>query len=455
MLITALFIVPFFSVKADNIFDNGNIFTLPPDEKLTKIVEDSLYDTVPVGIELPEGEEACQYVNGDLPEPHFTADYEGFSDNGSTETHYRITCTYGNYDYSYNPETNSQDKGDRVGELNKNIWIQYRKEITSQCPPQEGAYNYPVEHMTYPVNIDENGRPSGCADPVEIQMKDSCKATSQNTVLNIQITDSVGCYSQPDGSVCEYRAVDVGNGNQVYEMNLEGDCYSQNWPMLDENGVLGELPIDQACVTSGGITACPEDPENVCDAQNQCDVGCGYVEGQFLCFTTEEPDPEEPDPEEPDPEEPDPEEPDPEQPDNLKKDDQGNLLISSPEMTAIKNMLAGKCEDGQTDCVEGLGTREKGSFDIDAAQQELEQMKADYQNYLTQIKNESATIIPAINGAASNFSSCHDIIQANGKKFNKCTNQFSDELVILSNALLFIFTAAAAFIVLGGLKRRE
>jgi len=104
---------------------------------------------------------------------------------------------------------------------------------------------------------------------------------------------------------------------------------------------------------------------------------------------------------------------------------------------------------------EPLGTVTKGKFDIATAQSELEQINIDYQAKINSIKTEALTLIQNLNAGGGSFNSCHDLVSMNGKVYNRCLTQFSEEMTPISNGILFFFTVVAGFIVLGGASKND
>ena len=165
------------------------------------------------------------------------------------------------------------------------VFVIIKEETTARtCPPDA----FP----THVANYFPSDGQSYCFNPEQANLHDSCKSSSGNEYLTIEVSAPSGCFPQPDGSICKYDAVDIGGGNQYYALDLEGDCYSDNdLPTL--NGTPQDMPTGEECVSfGGGVLGCPEDPSNVCtgggvyaggSVQN-CQSGCGMVNDQFLCI---------------------------------------------------------------------------------------------------------------------------------------------------------------------------
>lgn len=164
----------------------------------------------------------------------------------------------------------------------------YNEELTDSvtCP-------HPSEpEKTYGVDWDYDGEYDACAKPEDIDLFDSCKGSNPNLILDVTVTAPEGCMPQPDGSICHYKAHDVG-GSQAYFMEYETSCYSDDYEDLSANQEI-DMPSEQQCVQFGvaGL-ACLEQPENVCSDSgsvyagggiDSCQEGCGYVNGNFVCI---------------------------------------------------------------------------------------------------------------------------------------------------------------------------
>ena len=117
---------------------------------------------------------------------------------------------------------------------------------------------------------------------------------------------------------------------------------------------------------------------------------------------------------------------------------------TNKQLKSIKDDLSKPLEKG-----------EKGSFDIATAQSELDTLKGEYQLKVDSIKLEASNLIQKLNAGGGSFDSCHEITSMNGKVETRCLSQFSDEMSIISNAILAFFTIVAGFIVLGGVTKND
>jgi hypothetical protein len=333
----------------------------------------------------------------------------------------------------------------------------------SECP--ESLYTYSVETP---------GGSNKCANPNEIALYDTC---NYNDVYSNPVSDSAACIAKSDGSICGVSAVDIGGGNSVYMPN-ENNCYADVYPILDENGGIGDMPdgSDEQCTESGALSYCPADPENEC-TDSQCNEGCGYMNGQFICVSPIEPPPcagddcgTEPPPctgddcgTEPPPCTGDDcgTEPPPCTGDDCGTGGGGSGECPAGDTTCGNGGGTQPCESGSSDCIPceagdtscSLVKGEKGSYDMEAAEAELLAIKEELQNKIDTIKSESSTLIPEINGGTASFNSCFDVISFQGRKENRCLTEYADEMEIISKIMLFIFTVLSGFIVLSGVTK--
>jgi hypothetical protein len=332
------------------------------------------------------------------------------------------------------------------------------------CPP-EGLEDY-----TYSVY---DGEPSqdtlrGCAKPSELSLLDSCDSSSVDTVLNVQVTDSQACMPMSDGSVCEYQSVDIGGGNQVYELNLEGDCYSDPKPDISGNPQIGQEPTSGQCTNNGGLLACSADPDLVCNSTNSTmdggvisscnpdNASCGYVNGSFVCYDSDTDSDGLPDYDDPDidgdgvPNDEDLDSDGDGQDDPISSGGGGSGGDTTVNVDVDLSGVESRLDQIKDEITKPLTRGDKGAFDMDAANTELQNAEQEYQTKFEQIKTDAKTLIGSIGDSAGSFSACYDIATIKGNKKQACTTEFEDEMQIIANAVLFIFTVLAGFIVLRG-----
>ncbi len=341
----------------------------------------------------------------------------------------------------------------------------YLKNFYGQCISTRGSTTYNVgsslgdfteveECSDGLLNYNDASGGLTCYSSIDATNNDTC---NYNDVYSNPVTESVACVEKNDKSMCAVSAVDIGDGNQVY-MPTENDCYSDVYPILDENGGIGDMPngSDQQCTESGALSYCPADPEEKCP-NGQCEAGCGYMNDQFICVAPTQP---------------------PEPPE-CTGDDCGTEPppCTGDDCGTGTGTETGECPAGDTTCGNGGGTQpceagssdcipceagdtscslvkgEKGSYDMEAAEAELLAIKEELQNKIDTIKSESSTLIPEINGGTASFNSCFDVISFQGRKENRCLTEYADEMEIISKIMLFIFTVLSGFIVLSGVTK--
>jgi hypothetical protein len=180
---------------------------------------------------------------------------------------------------------------------NPSRWVKYQQssisknatiieEAIPQCPDPQSPDYLVSRHL----NI--NGQQVlYCFNQTDLNFRDSCPDSTQDGgyVLPVTATNtsSTMCLDKPDGSMCKYEQV-----GDVYVTDFENDCYENNGaPRFDESGIVQPDATIPECQQLGqGVTACIEDPENVCDSQGNCNTGCGSVafgdtDPLFVCLS--------------------------------------------------------------------------------------------------------------------------------------------------------------------------
>ena len=286
-LLTALLLVPFLSLANDNIFTNGTIqLEEPKISSVWSTVCVTQFGDLTVGGEGTytddDGHSACQSALFPLtPEPSCAPGYPIVI---STDVEYRP----GQITRSKFCSTNS-------GSPKRNNVNSYRytfkdlvQTTAKTCPPEA----YPTFTSTFTGDTGDK-----CYSSSEANLKDSCNISSGNQYLTnaVDSTKPQICHTQSDGSICSYKATDIGGGKQAYQLDLEGDCYTD--PKPDVGTPEQQQPNNDDCKDYGdGLLGCPADPEDVCQGTgstiggtgfNQCQTGCGYINDQFMCIDTD------------------------------------------------------------------------------------------------------------------------------------------------------------------------
>lgn len=153
-----------------------------------------------------------------------------------------------------------------------------------QCPPEDSQFN------TYNYEKEINGD-LACFNLDDILTRDSCPDSNNDGAFvlpQLNNTASSICHAKDDGSLCAY---DLNEG--VYVANVENNrsCYTeQNPDTYNDTGLDPQEENNQCHNIGNGVLACPEDPNNVCNATTGCRSGCGTVavngsEPVFMCLT--------------------------------------------------------------------------------------------------------------------------------------------------------------------------
>lgn len=100
------------------------------------------------------------------------------------------------------------------------------------------------------------------------------------------------CIEKEDNSRCRYE-MKTANGQSWLQPSVEPDnCFTGNGTSYEEPNPALTPPTGNDCQSIGnGITACPENPANVCDSNGLCQTGCGTVafggEEYFMCLSSD------------------------------------------------------------------------------------------------------------------------------------------------------------------------
>ncbi|MCJ8318745.1 MAG: hypothetical protein MJK12_03875 [Colwellia sp.] len=456
LIIKAAFIVaffmPVFAHSVENIFENGVVDLKPPKTDVIYCITANYKGT-------PNN--AC----GETPEEARLSACNGLSSLGTghtTEDASRI-YTYGAMECKYT--------GSSIA-----IWrdasVYYKSSETTSGPDQTQLSGLTISNdetieqgqscpnPVFPTYTMSVANPTGdgiqCADPNQINLVDTCNNTSGNTQLNIQVTAAVGCFSQPDGSICQYNAVDAGGGNQYYQMDLEGDCYSEGWPNLDDNGILGQMPPTDGttCTQSAGLMFCSATPEEKCPA-GVCEEGCGYINEDFVCISDIPDDPEPctenctPEPctenctPEPEPEpEPCTENCTPEPEPCTENCDNSGVIAGLGELLG-KGTYSTTTSAVNRSIFDGLFTAEK----IEVLKTETKAIEAEIKTFMKTSSEELSQLLKVTPPTSSGYQTRTTVLY--GASFDFSLNRMSEYFPLLAGPVMLLCSMLALFIILG------
>ncbi len=298
ILALALVLAPFFSLSQENIniFTNGDVPTHPP-YRASQFCAHATVGARRIDVCAQSYEEAymliCQQQASYIGDYHNGATgYEKIveRDNATCKfenTRYYIyqdeTITFpedqfGNDKVVYGPtpikllEVDMKDDGQVEGII---------------CPPEDP--NFSTHTFGY---IGDDGEIESCADPVQIGLVDDCRIESNDYLSRARVTSGSVCATLPNHSICKYDAVDVGGGQQAYQLDLEGDCYDGDKGLPKSDYVNDGLPLPgagengYACLEDGGLLTCSEDKEDVTDPDTgEVQDGCGTANIAFICIS--------------------------------------------------------------------------------------------------------------------------------------------------------------------------
>lgn len=284
LLGAALLIAPFFSLA--NIFDiaanpiepsmtqsceiNGD-----PDAKKSqwneavghpKWVNDYLYHSAAIGISA---------INTRYPSP------------GYCEVSYRISYTTKEYNTDgtlKNSYTNYSESMNGRPIILSGATVQV-PQCTNLGTNPDGSFMYP-DHTN--LGFDSSGQPR-CFTSMDLADVDTCDYNSP-WIPTGSSNAQFQCKQKDDGSICRYQ-MKTANGQSWLQPALEPDnCFTGIGEPYEEPVPMPTPPTGDNCQSIGnGITACPENPANVCDSNGLCQSGCGTVafggEEQFICLS--------------------------------------------------------------------------------------------------------------------------------------------------------------------------
>ncbi|QTE84362.1 hypothetical protein [Shewanella algae] len=154
-------------------------------------------------------------------------------------------------------------------------WLKLPSSETSTCPPDE------FPNYIYEKDDDGDGLSDRCFDPTELDNASQCQNTVGSMLPALTNTASSVCVTDPTtGARCGFSRSNMGNS---YQANLEMSCFGNDEipEYTDE-----PMPEPETCTKmNSNLMVCVADPNEKCDFYGVCQDDCGYVNGQFYCFT--------------------------------------------------------------------------------------------------------------------------------------------------------------------------
>ncbi|MCE9783716.1 hypothetical protein [Shewanella algae] len=146
---------------------------------------------------------------------------------------------------------------------------------SSTCPPDE----FPA--YIYEKDDNGDGKADRCFNPMELDNASQCQNTVGSMLPALTNTASSVCVTDPTtGARCGFSRSNMGNS---YQANLEMSCFGNDEipEYTDE-----PMPEPETCTKmNSNLMVCVADPNEKCDFYGVCQDDCGYVNGQFYCFT--------------------------------------------------------------------------------------------------------------------------------------------------------------------------
>jgi hypothetical protein len=154
---------------------------------------------------------------------------------------------------------------------------------TRTCPPDE----FILYSFGYDQDLD--GKYDKCFNPAELDNASNCAAAfnSGRILTATSSSPATVCKTDDNGSKCAYSRVDQG-GTPYFQPNLEIGCFGDGNEIPDYDKPDTQQPQPEQCTPYGQGFACAADPSKYCDTSGVCVDGCGYVNGQFICFRDDE-----------------------------------------------------------------------------------------------------------------------------------------------------------------------
>jgi len=276
----ALLLAPFFSFADGDIFQNGSIDLQAPDTETIDLYNCSNYADTGTTHSQVEYSDCVAVLEAGF-EARLAVLERASRRNYSGSI--VIDDIYASFNYTFDIWSCNLDgcefSRSATGQLAGSHISFFQKIDSYRCPPANGFPSYTSSYTREDGSI-------MCYDPAQANLQDSCN-DGKNEYLQNRVTVRQGCFDKPDGSSCRYNAVDVGGGVEAYQLDSEGDCYTDKLPEIAETGQ--QLPEDQTCSQWGeSDMICNENPEDVCsESGNSCQQGCGTMNGETFCFSSD------------------------------------------------------------------------------------------------------------------------------------------------------------------------
>lgn len=328
-------------------------------------------------------------------------------------------------------------------------------------PPECGNLALNMASKPFPPSC-ESDFPDPISDP------DSDESDCR-TFVNDSGEDTTVC-SFDENKVCQSTGVcPPGCGNVTttdefgathHDFVCIGDNAEDANPDLELSDDAKEDPfVEGACRMINGTSYCPQDEKDHINADGKYEELCGYIGETFYCTEDKSVNLGHEENEDFD-SLPDENATDTEVLTSINKDLQKGFKDISGDLGELEKGLS-KNLGGIADSIDDLagaltgdsGVVKNGSFDISGVQIELDTAKLEYENYFKSIKNQASGLVSSLSVSAGSFSQCKNIISFNGKTEKVCFSEFEDEMRILANGILLIFTILSGFLLLGAYRK--
>jgi hypothetical protein len=293
ILALALVLAPFFSFAVESIFEDGTVSMEPPNV-ISEPMANCSYPVDASGVievKVTTFATCMDKINSgyQLMLSSFMASPQrrGQTNINIVEDLPHVSMTF-DYEYGqYNPTDGFYSGSPRSHTFGGGALVLLPPQDIFTCPPAN-----PLSYTLTYADLDENGDIAGCADPIQIGLVDDCRIESNDYLSRARVTSESVCATLPNGSICKYDSVDVGGGQQAYQLDLEGDCYDADKDLPKSDYVNDALPLPgagengYACLEDGGLLTCSEEKEDVTDPDTgEVQDGCGTANIAFICMS--------------------------------------------------------------------------------------------------------------------------------------------------------------------------